>query len=193
MALFSLQDGGLLGQYQAAVSDVPEQTAAAAAFSRDDKALCAVAYAGSCIVTTSPWRQKPCAVKGEYVCPKVYTLFAPGNPLLLDTFTKLGFCAFWAKPAFKTLLHVRFCKMCLQQGLLALKPMTDVLLTCISPCCHVLLLVRWFALSWRLSSRCCACVTCRPSMLWSQQGQGLHQWLLDLRAQSCTAVPCCKS
>lgn len=106
MALFSLQDDGLLGQYQAAVSDVPQQTAAAAAFSRDDKALCAVAYTGSCIVTTSPWRQKPCAVKGKYVCPKVDTLFAPVNP-----FTKLGFCA-RAKPTFKTHLQVRLCKMC---------------------------------------------------------------------------------
>ena len=74
MALFSLQDGGLLGEYQEAMSDAADQTAAAAAFSRHDKALCAVAYAGSCIIVTSPWRQKPCAVKGCYVCPKVCTV-----------------------------------------------------------------------------------------------------------------------
>lgn len=80
MAVFSLQDGGLLGEYQeASASGAPQQTAAAAAFSRDDKALCAVAYADCCNIVTSPWRQKPCAVKRQYVCPKVYTLFACVN------------------------------------------------------------------------------------------------------------------
>ena len=73
MALFSLQNGGLLGKFQEAASDAPQQTAAAAAFSQDDNALCAVAYAESCIIVTSPWRQQPCAVKGRYVCPKVPT------------------------------------------------------------------------------------------------------------------------
>lgn len=76
MAVFSLQDGGLLGEYQEAASDTPQQRAASAAFSQDDKALCAVAYVDRCIIVTSPWRQKPCAVKGQYVCPKVYPLFA---------------------------------------------------------------------------------------------------------------------
>ena len=69
MTLFSLQDGGVLGEYQEAV--LAGQTVAAAAFSPDNKALCAVAYAGSCVIVTSPWRQKPCAVKGCYVCPEV--------------------------------------------------------------------------------------------------------------------------
>lgn len=79
MALFSLQDGGLLGEYQEAASGAPQQKAAAAAFSWDDKALCAVAYADRCIIVTSPWRQQPCALKGQFVCPKVCTLFACVN------------------------------------------------------------------------------------------------------------------
>ena len=72
MALFSLQDGGLLGEYQKAASGAPQQTTAAAAFSQDDKTLCAVAYNESCLIVTSPWHQQPCAVKGHYVCPKVH-------------------------------------------------------------------------------------------------------------------------
>ena len=74
MALFSLQDGGLLGEWQEAAVDSTEQPAAAAAVSRGDKALCAVAYAGSCVIVTSPWRQRACAVRGHYVCPEVITL-----------------------------------------------------------------------------------------------------------------------
>ena len=81
MALFSLQDGGLLGEWQEAAADAAEQpAAAAAAVSRGDKALCAVAYAGSCIIVTSPWRQRACAVKGRYVCPEVITLIVCAAP-----------------------------------------------------------------------------------------------------------------
>lgn len=69
MMLFSLQDGGVLGEYQEAV--VAGQTVAVAAFSSDNKALCAVAYAESCVIVTSPWQRKPCASKGSYVCPQV--------------------------------------------------------------------------------------------------------------------------
>ena len=94
MALFSLQDGGLLGEYQEAASDAPQLTAAAAAFSRDDKALCAVAYPDSCIVVTSPWRQQPCAVKGHYMCPKVHTPLGP------------------VAPSCNIFLHVHSCKLC---------------------------------------------------------------------------------
>lgn len=93
MALFSLQDGGLLGEYQQAASDAPQQTAAAAAFSQDDRALCAVAYPESCIVVASPWRQQPCAAKGRYRCPKVHTKLGPVDP------------------SYKTLWHVHKCKL----------------------------------------------------------------------------------
>lgn len=81
MALLSLQDGGLLGEYQEAASDPAGQTAVAAAFSREDKALCAVAYAGSCIIVISPWGQRGCAVKGRYACPEVTNLVACAGPM----------------------------------------------------------------------------------------------------------------
>lgn len=101
MALFSLRDGGLLGEWQEAASDTTGQRAAAAAVSREDKAMCAVAYAGSCIVVSSPWRQRACVVKGRYVCPQVITLIACAGPKSALPFCTLqdastsGLAAFW--------------------------------------------------------------------------------------------------
>lgn len=77
MTLFSLQDGGVLGEYQEAMQ--AQQTVAAAAFSPDSKALCAVAYPQCCIIVTSPWRQRSCMVNGRYVCPEVYLACPPSQ------------------------------------------------------------------------------------------------------------------
>ena len=94
MTLFRLHDGGLLGEYYTAVQ--AGQTVAAAAFSYDDKELCAVAYAQCCIVVTSPWGQRACSVKACHVCPEVHGLvsaqsaaaavvFGPDNSVLYSS------------------------------------------------------------------------------------------------------------
>ena len=69
IALCSLQDGGLLGQWQEHVQ--PDQQVAAVAFAPGNKGLLALACAESFTVLTSPWQQKPCAVLNCYDCPQV--------------------------------------------------------------------------------------------------------------------------
>lgn len=143
MALFSLQDGGLLGEYQQAASGPPQPTAASAAFSRDGKALCAVAYPDCCIIVTSPWRQKPCAIKGQYVCPKVYTLFAHINSSCKMRTSARG-------------------DLFLQQVLLALELTRGVLLTCVMSMLSHVTIARMLCPG--LSSKCCEWHADPPSL-----------------------------
>ena len=69
IALCSLQDGGLLGQWEDHVQ--PEQQVDAVVFEPGKKDLLAFACAQTLTVLTCPWQQKPCTAVSCYTCPQV--------------------------------------------------------------------------------------------------------------------------
>ncbi|DBA73164.1 TPA: hypothetical protein ACH3X2_010098 [Trebouxia sp. C0005] len=72
IALCSLQDGGLLGQWEAHMQ--PEQQVDAAVFAPGNKDLLALACARRLTVLSCPWQQKPCTAVSSYACPQGHVL-----------------------------------------------------------------------------------------------------------------------